>query len=198
MNQPQPQAPFQSPHLSLLVDRLFPLTGPLGPTPEAAVLAARRLFDMDVAVLARFRDDGCRELRHVEARDAFLCPLETGAVLPLDEGYCRRMTAGEIPGLIPDTWREPAVMDLPATRALPIGAYLGVPVRLPDGELYGSLCCFSFQARPALGQRELDLLQALAARVGEMLATEQATEQAAGQPLAPVAMPPQGRAAAPA
>lgn len=158
-------------HASLLAERLFPLDGLTGSAAADAVVAAREYFGMDVAMLIAFHGNGTREVRHVAARDPYACPLEAGAVLPLEEGYCMALVTGDIPGVIPDTLAEPGVSDLPATRALRIGAYLGAPVYLPGGDLYGTLCCFSFQADPRLGEREHELLEALATRLGRQLAS---------------------------
>ena len=47
------------------------------------------------------------------------------------------------------------------TRAA-IGAYIGVPLYLADGTLYGSLCCLSHQPDHSLDQRDVDFMAMLA------------------------------------
>jgi EAL domain-containing protein (putative c-di-GMP-specific phosphodiesterase class I) len=73
---------------------------------------------------------------------------------------------GELPELIPDTSLVPAAMAIPATRFLPIGAHLSVPILLSTGEIYGTLCCFSHRPNLTLGDRDMHLMRAL----GEVLA----------------------------
>jgi diguanylate cyclase (GGDEF)-like protein len=50
-----------------------------------------------------------------------------------------------------------------------VGAYVGVPVRLADGTVYGSLCCVSGQAAPALRERDARLLDVLARIVADQI-----------------------------
>lgn len=42
------------------------------------------------------------------------------------------------------------------------GAYVGVPVTLPNGEVHGTLCCVSSDDRPGLGPEELRFMRVLA------------------------------------
>jgi HD-GYP domain-containing protein (c-di-GMP phosphodiesterase class II) len=50
-------------------------------------------------------------------------------------------------------------------------AYLGVPVVLPDGELYGTLCCAGHEAKD-LGEREVGFLELLARLVAQAVERE--------------------------
>jgi GAF domain-containing protein len=81
-------------------------------------------------------------------------------VISLEQTYCARMLAGEMPNVVPDTRREPAVRDLAVTRV--VGSYVGVPVKLSDGRLHGTLCCASSTARADLGSEELRFMHVLA------------------------------------
>lgn len=135
----------------------------------ATLRAAREHLGMDVALITEFRDNGTRVLRHVDSCDPEQCPYEAGTVLPLAEGYCQHMVEGKLPWLMPDTTQVPAAMALASTHAIPIGAYLGVPIPRADGSVHGTFCCFSFQPNPRLRQRDLEVLRALAQRVGHQL-----------------------------
>jgi hypothetical protein len=95
--------------------------------------AARSHLGMDVAFIAEFRGK-VRIFHHVHA-DLGRPPLRSGNLSPLTEGYCRRITDGVLPELIADTSKVPAAMALPETHAIPIGAHLSVPIRLPSGRL---------------------------------------------------------------
>lgn len=68
-------------------------------------------------------------------------PLVTaGSVHAWDDSLCSRMMAGEGPPAAPDVRAIPAYATAPITAQLGIGSYLGVPIELPDGELFGTLC----------------------------------------------------------
>lgn len=121
--------------------------------------AIRNHLDMDVAFVAEFRTHD-RVFRHVDARGR--TPISSGDAAPLEQGYCKRVVDGRLPELIPDTQRVPAAMALPETQAVPIGAHLSVPIRLSDGRVFGTFCCFSFAADPSLGERDLKMMHVFA------------------------------------
>lgn len=102
---------------------------------------ARRHLDMDLAFVAEFT--GGRQVYRGLAGDAasFGWQLDDGP--PLSETYCRLMTEGEIPQAIADASAHPLVRGLAVTADAGLGSYVGVPVHLTDGSLYGSLCAVS-------------------------------------------------------
>lgn len=130
----------------------------------------RKHLGMDVAFVSHFRETD-RVLEHVDADG--VAPIQQGQTIPLQDGYCLKVVRGELPALIPDTSAVPEAMALPATRAIPIGAHLGVPIELSDGSVYGTLCCFSREPNLTLGERDLRLMRAL----GEVLAARIDEEQ---------------------
>lgn len=140
----------------------------------------RKQLGMDVAFVSRFRASD-RVFEHVDADGQ--APIHVGQTLPLQEGYCLKVVQGELPEFIPDTSAVPAAMAIPATHAIPIGAHLSTPVRLESGELYGTLCCFSYRPDRSLGDRDIGMLRAfaevLAHRVDEHLAASRHKERAA-------------------
>jgi len=119
----------------------------------------RKYLGMDVAFVSHFREHD-RVLEHVDADAA--ATFYAGQVIPLEQGYCRRVARGELPELMADTSLFPAAVALPETSAVPIGSHLSVPIRLLSGALYGTLCCFSYQPDLTLGERELRLMHAFA------------------------------------
>ncbi len=128
--------------------------------------AVRTHLGMDVAFVSEFRSSD-RVFRHVDARDR--SPIQPGDAAPLEQGYCQRVVDGRLPELIPDTGREPVALALPETQAIPIGSHLSVPIRLADGRVYGTFCCFSFFADPSLGRRDLQMMKAFADLVADQL-----------------------------
>lgn len=128
--------------------------------------AIRDHLDMDVAFVAAFRKSD-RIFLHVDARDR--TPIRAGDAAPLDQGYCKRVVEGRLPGIIPDTRQVPAAMALPETRAIPIGSHLSVPIRLADGRVFGTFCCFSYAAHPSLGERDLKMMQVFATLLADQI-----------------------------
>lgn len=125
---------------------------------------ARRHLGMDVAFLAEFIE-GKQVYRGLDGdADSFGWALDDGPALP--ETYCRLMTAGELPNAVPDARADARVRDLAVTTQAGIGSYVGVPIRLTDGSLYGSFCCLSHQAQP-VDHRDVKFLALLAELVAE-------------------------------
>ena len=63
-----------------------------------------------------------------------------GALFRWSDSFCSRMVAGEGPAVAPDAAAVPAYAAAPIAGQVPIGAYVGVPLTLADGSLFGTLC----------------------------------------------------------
>lgn len=125
-----------------------------------ALRAIRLHFGMDVAFVAEFAH-GRRIFRQIDTH-LDNPPIHVGSSDPLDESYCQRVVDGRLPELIRDAGLIPAALELPATLALPVGAHLSVPIRLKNGTLFGTFCCFSFAADRSLQARDLAMMRAFA------------------------------------
>ena len=137
---------------------------------ERILSLARAALDMDVAVMAAF--DGDFVVQAVDGEHEWF-DLDVGLRLPLNQTYCGAMTKGEIPHLVNDAAADDRTADLPLTREAGIGAYVGVPIRLWDGTLYGTLCCLSRSAEPSLNGRDVRFLRVLAEIVADQLDRDQ-------------------------
>lgn len=82
--------------------------------------------------------------------------------LPTEQSYSYRMITGQIPNVVCDTRAEPLLDGLAITRDSGIGAYVGVPVRCPQGGLWGALAGVCHRPRPELDQRAVGTLSLLA------------------------------------
>ena len=51
---------------------------------------------------------------------------------------------------------------LPITQAIPMGKHVSVPIRMPDGSVYGMFCCLGFNADRSLRERDLQMLKVFA------------------------------------
>ena len=154
--------------------RLNPLrdlvTPPLATSVDAGIdkmlHAVREHLGMDVAFLAEFRGRD-RIFRHVDAKTA--APIQVGDTLSLDQGYCQRVVDGRLPQLIKNAAAHPEAAALPETSAVPIGSHLSVPIRLSDGRIYGTLCCFSFLPDVSLTERDLQVMKVLAELLADQI-----------------------------
>lgn len=100
-----------------------------------------------------------RQVYRAVAGDAASFAIEVGAGVPLEVTYCALMVEGEIPQVIRDSAQNDKVMQLPGTVGSRIGAYVGVPLRLRNGDLYGTLCALSHDPELDLNPRDAKFLQ---------------------------------------
>jgi EAL domain-containing protein (putative c-di-GMP-specific phosphodiesterase class I) len=133
---------------------------PMGEALPAMLRAIRTHLGMDVAFVSEFAG-GRRVFRYVDS-EMLDNPVHPGASDPLEESYCARIVDGRLPALIHDAQQLPAAAALPVTRALPVGAHLSVPLRLTDGALYGTFCCFSTRPDHSLNERDVAMIRVFA------------------------------------
>lgn len=144
----------------------------------ARVLNAIRIhLGMDVAFVSEFAG-GRRFFRHVDARDPN-GPVQIDKSDPVEDSYCSRVIDGRLPELMTDACLNAEALSLAATRALPVGAHLSVPIRLQDGRLYGTFCCFSHAPNSTLNERDLGMMRVVAEMVGEQIQAELSRRDAA-------------------
>jgi EAL domain-containing protein (putative c-di-GMP-specific phosphodiesterase class I) len=137
------------------------------------LLLAREQLGMQVAFLGRFEGED-RVIRNVSTA----VPLPVDAVLrePRELTHCQRIVDGRMGRVTPDTAASPAAQEPPATAALGIRSYVGVPVHRSDGSLYGTLCCLSFEPDESLRPRDAGVLAVLARAVGSLAEREERVE----------------------
>lgn len=132
---------------------------------DETLALARQLLQMDVAMVTEI-DAGHEVARHVAGEWPGIGPL-TGASLPLEETFCKRMLEGEIENYVADVARDDRVHDLQLAKALGVGAWIGVPLPASLGRLY-VLCCLAREAR-AFGERDVHVLRGLAETISAQL-----------------------------
>lgn len=125
-----------------------------------ALGAIRRHLGMEVAFISEFTG-GARVMRVVDQAEG-VDIIRVGHSDPLEESYCQRVVDGRLPELIWDAREVPEAVTIPATLALPVGAHLSVPIRLADGQAYGTFCCFSTRADRTLTTRDLAIMRVFA------------------------------------
>ncbi|PZV06756.1 MAG: diguanylate phosphodiesterase [Leptolyngbya sp.] len=144
-----------------------------------ALCAIRLYLDMEVAFVAEFAG-GRRRFRYVDSSLKHP-PIAVGDSDPLEQSYCQRIVDGRLPELIHDASALPAAADLVATMAMPVGAHLSVPIRLSNGQIYGTFCCFSTRPDFSLGDRDLAIMHLFAdfasRQIGRDLATQRSNRE---------------------
>ncbi|HVA44728.1 MAG TPA: EAL domain-containing protein [Acidimicrobiales bacterium] len=138
---------------------------------RALLESARRYLGMDLAFLGEFVGDA--EVFRMVAGDGTSFGLGEGTGLPRAGTYCQAMIEGRIDQVVPDSATAPAVAGLEITATAQIGRYVGVPIHLPDGHLYGALCGLGHSPDPSLGPRDARLLEFLAELVEDELGREE-------------------------
>src|SRR5688500_17336560 len=98
-------------------------------------------LDMDVAFLGRL-SGGMRTITHIDAGPE-PPPAERGDTEPADGTYCQRVIDGQLRAVMCDTDADVDALALPVTQRLGIRSYVGTPVVLGDGSIYGTLCAYS-------------------------------------------------------
>lgn len=140
----------------------------------------RRELSMDVVFVSEFVD-GQRVFRFVEGSENNP-GIEPGDAGPLEDSYCQRVVQGRMPELVHDARAIAASHDLPKVD-VPVGAHLSTPVRLPDGRVYGTMCCFSAQANPNLREKDLERLRQCAKLVARKVALQHQPDFMPTEPL---------------
>ncbi|MDP3713477.1 MAG: EAL domain-containing protein [Mycobacteriales bacterium] len=134
----------------------------------------RERLRVSAAFLSRFVGDQ-RVLRSLVTAEG----ATRGQVEPLTATLCARIASGRLPALVPDVRAHPDAADLPALAQSGVRTYLGVPVELSDGSLYGTVCAATHEVRPDLDERAVDLLRIVARSVVRLLEREIASERRA-------------------
>ncbi|CAA9490810.1 MAG: RsbT co-antagonist protein RsbRA, partial [uncultured Solirubrobacteraceae bacterium] len=83
---------------------------------------------------------------------------------PLTHSFCQHVVTGAAPLIISDAREHPLVHDNLAIVDLGVIAYAGIPLKMPDGEIIGSLCAVDSVPRDWSDQ-DVEMLSDLAAAV---------------------------------
>uniref|UniRef100_UPI00301E5245 bifunctional diguanylate cyclase/phosphodiesterase n=1 Tax=Kineococcus sp. G2 TaxID=3127484 RepID=UPI00301E5245 len=94
------------------------------------------------------------------------------------QSFCRHVVDAGAPRVAPDAMAVPQYAAAGIARELPIGAYVGVPIRGGDGRLFGTLCGMDPRVQPAEMERHGPVLEVLATLLGQVLAVERLREEA--------------------
>lgn len=148
--------------------------GPLPADRAAAADHVQQVLDrvrehlgMDIAFLSAL--SATQEVVLATSRQTGPLQMSAGDVTALDETYCVRVLAGLLPSVVPDARRHPVTRDLPVTEEQGIGSYVGAPLRGPDGEPVGMLCCLGRGPNPLLDEHAARVVALAAALVEDRM-----------------------------
>jgi diguanylate cyclase (GGDEF)-like protein len=99
----------------------------------------------------------------------------TGTEIDFADTLCRSMVTGATPQIAPDVTRVPEYAPVAAASPLPLGAYVGIPIVRPGGELFGTVCGYSPRPRPAALSEHQPLLALLSNLLSSVLEADAAT-----------------------
>lgn len=132
------------------------LSGPHVPQSiEDALEVVREVLDMDIAYVSRV-DPTSQEVLEVVG-DGEAAGVRRGMVVPIEDTYCDRMLGGRIGNIVHDAAAEPELDGVAGPTA-----YIGVPLELHDGAVFGTLCAASGEAHPELEERDVRFMHVLA------------------------------------
>ncbi|MBX3611504.1 MAG: GAF domain-containing protein [Hydrogenophaga sp.] len=152
---------FESDDLSVKVSELLVATADqsdeaLDQSIREVLALLRERMAMDVVFVSEFVE-GQRAFRQV-AQAPGVKLLTEGHSDPLEASWCQRVVDGRLPQFMADARQHPAAALLLKDLSHPIGTHISTPVVLSSGEVFGTLCCFSFQPN---GQSSIEDLSRL-------------------------------------
>ncbi|ACT48003.1 sensor domain-containing protein [Methylotenera mobilis] len=134
---------------------------------QSTLATLRRHLDMDVAFISHIHD-GVREFMFVDSKD-LNPPIAVGDSGSLDDSYCQRVIDGRLPEIINDAFELPEAMSMDVTTLVPVRAHMSVPIRLSNGKLYGTFCCFSYTSDQTLNERDISIMHVFADLIAQHL-----------------------------
>jgi PAS domain S-box-containing protein len=88
------------------------------------------------------------------------------------DSLCQRMVSGAAPQIAPEAMAVPEYATAQAAQHLPIGAYVGLPIRAGDGSLFGTLCGLDPVVQSPQLLEQAPVFRMLADLLGRVLETE--------------------------
>jgi signal transduction histidine kinase/DNA-binding NarL/FixJ family response regulator len=128
------------------------------------------LFGVGLAMVHRLAGD---HLVITHACDRLGLDLRLPITIRRQDTFCDLVLAAGTPLVVPDAERDPRFDDLVGKRLVGTRTYLGVPIRLGDGRLFGTLCAHDRRVLQ-LGSHELAALVILARIIASQLERSEA------------------------
>jgi EAL domain-containing protein (putative c-di-GMP-specific phosphodiesterase class I) len=120
---------------------------------------AQRQLRLDVTYIVELTD--AAPVYRAVAGDAAAFRVVADCDTPAHSAFCGRLIARQLPSIVADAVADNRLADLAQAHASPIGAFIGVPLRLSDWSPFGVLCGLSRTPRPDLSERDEELMSLL-------------------------------------
>lgn len=127
----------------------------------------RERMGMDVVFVSEFVE-GQRVFRHVSQAPG-VNVIAKGQGEPLEQSWCQRVVDGRLPQFMADAREDPNAASLLKNLSFPIGTHISTPVVLGNGQVYGTLCCFSFEPSGQASAEDLSRLKLTARLAAQRL-----------------------------
>jgi diguanylate cyclase (GGDEF)-like protein len=122
------------------------------------------------------RYDGERQVYLSAVGDAY--DIAVGDATQWSETMCQYAVAGVAPEIAPDAMAVPTYAAAPAAAEMAVGAFVGVPIRRGNGELFGTLCGINPTPKPAEFAEHAQLLRLLSSLLSMVLDADRAQTDA--------------------
>jgi predicted PurR-regulated permease PerM len=151
------------------------LTGSSREDLDALAARAAEVFNVGFAVISAIDETDeyiVGQSQHLPGRKT-----ESGdmLVIPREEAVCNHLLADAETLIVTDTNRDPRFADNPTLQRWDARFYAGAPLRSADGFVFGALCLLDREPH-TLDEREIELLNTMAADVVAIITGEDASE----------------------
>ncbi|GAA1854698.1 hypothetical protein GCM10009836_38460 [Pseudonocardia ailaonensis] len=177
MSSPRPPGGPPGAHLAVGPRVAAPLlpTRSFGVACELVLDHLRTVAPMGVWAVTRIVDN--RQLFLTLRGDGYGIP--AGAAVPFDETMCRTMAAGQTPRIAPDVEAVPRYAAVAAGAQVAVRAYVGTPIVVQDGLLFGTVCGYDPSPQPESLHELLPLLDLLSSLLSAVLDSDLRTTRMA-------------------
>jgi diguanylate cyclase (GGDEF)-like protein len=107
--------------------------------------------------------------------------LKNGEAIPWPDSLCWRMIRGIGPRVAPKVADIPAYASTPLAHLLKIGAYIGAPLLLSDGKVYGAVCGMDTQSKSEDLAQQQWLVDMVAGLLSAVVSREKQAAEGAAQ-----------------
>lgn len=137
------------------------------PSVDGAVAALRQLFRVEVAYATRH--NATHQILEAVEGDGSSFGIADGEAIPLEDTYCQRILAGDLPSILRDVRADPVAAAMAMTEHADMGAFASVPLKLSDGSLYGTLCCGSHKRQLRWHESDVRIMYVVARLVADQV-----------------------------
>jgi diguanylate cyclase len=107
--------------------------------------------------------------------------IRPGKVLIWSDSFCSHMVKGLGPRIAPNVGLVPCYAAAPISRQLTINSYIGVPLLLSDGSLFGTLCAIDPSTQPEKIREDQELIEMVAKVLSKILQMELRADEEASR-----------------